>query len=67
MLKRFLSRCTVGAFAGCGLLVVTGCGAIANAPPTAAVCYSSNGKVDPRIVYETDCKQTGGTWEGRRK
>jgi len=48
-----------------GLLAVAGCGAIATAPAARGVCYSSNGKVDPKIVRESDCWQTGGTWDDR--
>ncbi len=44
-------------------LAAGGCEAIANAPRTAGVCWGSNGKIDPRIVYPSDCYQTGGTWE----
>lgn len=59
------TRWTILATLACCLVAAGGCQTIAKAPSTTGVCYSSNGKIDPRIVYESDCYQTGGTWEDR--
>ena len=60
-----LWRSIVVAASACGVLAVAGCEAIANAPRTTGVCYVKNNRIDPHIVYESDCYQTGGTWEER--
>ena len=54
---------TVGASAIACLVAIAGCGTAANAPPTIGVCYTGNQHVDRTIVRDTDCHQTGGTWE----
>jgi hypothetical protein len=51
----------------CCLLVLAGCSAIANSPATVGVCLVRGGKVDRTIVRQSDCDQTGGTWEARPK
>jgi hypothetical protein len=59
------SRWIVGTAAASCLFAIAGCEAVANAPRTTGVCYTSNTRIDPHIVYESDCIQTGGTWERR--
>ena len=67
MSKPVLPRWTLRTCAACWLLAVTGCAGLANLSPTTGVCYTSNTRIDPAIVYESDCRQTGGTWEERQK
>ena len=63
MIKPRFARWASCAAAALCLLIVAGCGAIAKAPPSNNVCHIGNNKIDRTIVRESDCYQTGGTWD----
>ena len=68
MIKPTFAGWAIGACTICCLLIaVAGCGGLANAPPDNSVCYVGNNKIDRTIVRQSDCYQTGGTWDERPK